>query len=168
MFGFRSSEIFWKYPVFSNSRKISRKSSEKSSEKVRKLKFGNNFVYYSNFTSNTKISKKLCKIWGFRSKTLEKSLEKFGKCSEKVWKKFGNFGYWFFRMFGNFQNFGNLEIPNFPKITKKWRSTRNLKIAKNSFWLENRLESSVKSSEIFVFRRALVINYKDWSLLSGN
>ncbi len=35
------------------------KISQKSSEKVRKLKFGNNFEYYLNFTSNTKISKKI-------------------------------------------------------------------------------------------------------------
>jgi len=44
------------------------------------------------------------------------------KSSEKIqyfWKKFGNFGNWFFRMFGNFGNFGNLEIPNFPKTSKK-------------------------------------------------
>ncbi len=85
-----------------------------------------------------------------------KSSEKFGKSSEKfgnfgkssdIWKKFGNFGNWFFRMFGNFGNFKNLEIPNFPKITKKWRSTRTSEITKYSFRLRNRPESSVKSSE---------------------
>ncbi len=89
MFGFRSSEIFWKYPVFSNSQKF----CEKVQKKVRKLKFGNNFKYYSNFKSNSKISKKLCKIWGFRSKNPvfgSKSSEKLGKTFGKVWKKFGN------------------------------------------------------------------------------
>jgi len=38
-------------------------------------------------------------------------------------------------------------IPNFPKITKKWRSTRTLEITKYLFRLGNRPESSVKSSE---------------------
>ncbi len=60
--------------------------------------------------------------------------KKFG-ISEKVWKKFKN-----------------LEFPNFLKIMKKGCSTQNLKIAKNSFQLENRLKSLVKSSEC----RALV------------
>jgi hypothetical protein len=68
-------------------------------------------------------------------------------------KKFGNFGNWFFRMFGNF---GNLEIPNFPKTSKKWRPIRALEITKYSFRLENRPESSVKSSEC----RALFRTYQ--------
>jgi len=98
--------------------------------------------------------KKWCKIWGFRaknpvfrSKSLEKFRKKFGKSSEiaeKVQKfqklVFPNVRY-------NFGNFGNLEIPNFPKITKKWRSTRNSEITKYSFRLKNRLESLVKSLE---------------------
>ena len=48
-----------------------------------------------------------------------KSSEKFGKKFGIFGKKFGNFGNWFFRMFGNFGNFGNLEIPKFPKTSKK-------------------------------------------------
>jgi len=98
--------------------------------------------------------KKWCKIWGFRAK----NPVLWSKSSEK-------FGNWFFRMFGNFGNFGNLKIPKFPKITKKWRLTRNSKIAKNSFRLENRLESSVKSSEC----RALIpITLYNNSLLCYN
>jgi len=50
-------------------------------------------------------------------------------------------------MFGNFGNFGNLEIPNFPKTSKKWRTIRTSEIRKYSFRLENRPESSAKSSE---------------------
>jgi len=38
-------------------------------------------------------------------------------------------------------------IPNFPKIKKKWRQNQILKIAKNSFQLEFRLEHSSSSLE---------------------
>jgi len=40
-----------------------------------------------------------------------------------------------------------LEIPNFPKTSKKWRTIRTSEIRKYSFRLENRTESSAKSSE---------------------
>ena len=76
----------------------------------------------------------------FRSKSSEKSSEKV----RKFRKNFGNFGNWFFRMFGNF---GNLEIPNFPKTSKKWRTIRTSEIRKYLFRLENWPESSAKSSE---------------------
>jgi hypothetical protein len=75
-------------------------------------------------------------------KSSEKSLEKFGKFRKLVFPNVRKF--WKFRKFGNSEN---LEIPKFPKITKKWSSTPNSKIAKNSFRLKNRIKSSVKSSE---------------------
>ncbi len=124
MFGFLSSEFFWKKPEFSNKRNF----RETVRKKVRKFKFG----------------KKFSKIWGFRAKNpvfRSKSLEKFGK---NFGKKFGNFVNWFFRMFGNF---GNLEIPNFPKTSEKWHTIRTSEIRKYSFRLENRPESSAKSLE---------------------
>ncbi len=113
MFGFQSSENFRKYPVFSNSWKF----REKVRKKVRKLKFGNNFEYYSNFTSNTKILKKLCKIWGFRSKNpVFRS-----KCLEKSSKKVLKFrilvfpNVWKFR---RFRKFGNSKLSeNYEKMT---------------------------------------------------
>jgi len=91
-------------------------------EKVRK-KFGN-LSSEKSFIGQ--------KVW--------KRSEKFGK----VRKIFGNFGNWFFRMFGNF---GNLEIPNFPKTSKKWHPIRTSEITKYSFRLGNRPKSSVKSLE---------------------
>jgi hypothetical protein len=68
-----------------------------------------------------KILKKLRKVLVFESKN-----PVFGV------KKFGN------RVFQTFGNFGNCSILKFPKITTS-------KTAKNSFRLENQLESSVKS-----------------------
>jgi len=93
------------------------------------------------------------KKFGKVQKKVRKKFGNFGKIleiSEKFWKfrkNFGNFGNWFFRMFGNFGNFGNLEIPNFPKTLKKWRTIRTSEIQKYLFRLENRPESSAKSSE---------------------
>jgi len=46
-----------------------------------------------------------------------------------------------------FASFGNNLLLKFPKITKKWRSTCPVSTRENSFRLENRLESLVKSSE---------------------
>jgi len=74
---------------------------------------------YVNFENFEKMMYYLRFYPVFRSKSSEKFGKRFGKSSEKVWKFGNNFGNWFFRMFGNFGNFGNLEIPNFPKTSKK-------------------------------------------------
>ncbi len=59
-----------------------------------------------------------------------------------------SFGFPFSRKFPSFfWGFGSGFFPNFPKTAKKWCLTRSSEITKNLFWLENRLESSVKSSE---------------------
>jgi len=140
MFGFQSSEIFRKKTEFSNSRNF----HEKFRKKVWKFKFRKKSVIIRKF------QKKWCKIWGFRAKNpvfRSKSSEQFGKKLGNFGKKLGNFGNWFFRMFGNFGNFGNLEIPNFPKTSKKWRTIQTSEIRKYSFRLKNRPESSAKSSE---------------------
>jgi len=100
-----------------------------------------------------KILKKWCKIWGYRAKNpvfRSKSSEKVRKFRKKFW----NFGNWLFRMFGNF---GNLEIPNFPKTSKKWRPIRTSEITKYSFRLGNRPESSVKSSECRALRSSWLV-----------
>ncbi len=54
-----------------------------------------------------------------------------------------------------FASFGNRVLPKLPKLTKKWRSTCLVSTRKNSFRLEDRLESSAKSSEC----RALNVVY---------
>ena len=46
-----------------------------------------------------------------------------------------------------FRGFGNVNFPNFPKPSKKWRTIRTSEIRKYSFRLGNRPESSAKSSE---------------------
>jgi len=115
------------------------------------------YVNFKNFG-------KRCKIWGFRAKNpvfRSKSLEKFGKKLVKVRKfrkKFGNSGNWFFLMFGNF---GNLEIPIFPKTSKKWRPIQTSEITKYSFRLGNRPESSVKSSECRALVQAVAHHYHE-------
>ncbi len=97
-----------------------------------------------------KILKKWCKIWGFRaknpvflSKILEKFGKKFGKGSE-ILEKVRKFRKLVFPNVRKFRKFGNSELS---ENYEKMMFNSNSKIAKNSFRLENQLESSVKSSE---------------------
>ncbi len=82
-------------------------NSQKFCKKKICLKFGNNFLF-------------------FGSKPLF--------LSQKVWIKFGNpcFGVKnsHFQKFWTYKNFGICSFLNFPKNTKKWRSTWTSKIAK--------------------------------------
>ncbi len=57
------------------------------------------------------------------------------------------------------------DFRTFQKLWKKWRSTRNSKIAKNSFQLDNRLKSSVKSSECraLIWRTRRPIELIEWN-----
>ncbi len=105
MFGCQSSEFFWKKPeIF--AKKFGKKFGNLSLEK--------NLDINQNCTSISKISKKLCKVWGFESKKPCFWVKKFGKSLEKFRNRV-------FQTFRNFLNFGNCSIQKFQKITKKWR-----------------------------------------------